>query len=330
MTDAQLPLRLDVPARRRRGKPAPAPGTVCKNERGQTHRIAAPGDDGELQSVLAWLRAQDGLPERIGDAIEDAIYYVLDGWRTYRFDFLDERVDSDERRSLGTKLQYHVIESLELEKKKHPDTEICGVGVEIKGTIRSNWAIPTEGQCGVTMLHRVDVEKGRHKTWLMRAHRAWLNDGMNKDGKRGIRVQALEDYAIPLYEWHNLRPNPLSLLTEAQQAVVFGEAGQQERLKALFNDLPEVVIPRAVILTVCANRTDPIRRVRAIRPQMRRQGLALLCGQWVAQREIAGRLGYDLTGAAWVAVPWSAFMGFGAWTRAALEQMDPTHRWAYQ
>ena len=72
---------------------------------------------------------------------------------------------ADERRALGTKLQYHVIENLGLEKLKHPDTAIDGIGVEIKGTIATNWAIPTEGQCGVTVLHRVDLTADQHMTW---------------------------------------------------------------------------------------------------------------------------------------------------------------------
>ncbi|WP_433315670.1 hypothetical protein [Micromonospora chersina] len=76
---------------------------------------------------------------------------MLDGARTYRFDLRDERVDSDERRAIGTKLQYHVLENLGSPKLRHPDTGIAGIGVEIKGTIASHWTIPKEGQCGVTL-----------------------------------------------------------------------------------------------------------------------------------------------------------------------------------
>ncbi|WP_285689356.1 NaeI family type II restriction endonuclease [Actinoplanes sp. NBRC 103695] len=294
-----------------RGRPAPPPGETCRNDRGDVHVLDRPEHDSELQAVHGWFEIFGRTPELIGDAVEDAIYYVLDGARTHRFDIRDERVDSDERRSIGTKLQFHVIENFELPRLRHPDTEVAGVGLEIKGTIGGNWAVPKEGQCGVTLLIRLDLERDRHKAWLMRTHRAWLRDGANNDGKRGVLANALRAYAVELYGWEPLRPNPLKMLEPADLDVVFGDAGQQPRLTHLFRTLPQVVIPRAVILTVCANRDDPMRRVRAIRPLVRPFGLELLCGKWPAQRELAEDLGFDLTGAAWVAVPAPDLDGYG-------------------
>ncbi|WP_433314993.1 NaeI family type II restriction endonuclease [Micromonospora chersina] len=300
---------------------APAPGCTCLNDRGEEHTLLAPDHDGELRTVHAWLDQQPYLPQVIGDAVEDAIYYVLDGARTHRFDVLDERVDSDERRGIGTKLQYHVLENLKLPKLRHPDTEIAGVGVEIKGTITRNWTIPKEGQCGVTLLIRLDVERDRQTAWLMRTHRAWLRDGANNDGKRGIMANAFQQYAIQLYPWSQLRLNPLKLLNDSQLAAVFSNEGQEVRLAHLFHALPTVVIPRAVILTVCAGRQDPLRRTRAVRERVRPSGLELLCGVWTAQRNLAERLGHDLTGGAWVAVPSAAIRGHGALTEKVMAEL---------
>ncbi len=285
-----------------RGRDVPPPGNTCVSDRGDTHVLAHPLNDPELRTVRDWLLNLDGLENLVGDAVEDAMYYVLDGWRTHRFDLLDDRVDSDERRALGTKLQYHVLENLGLPKLKHPDTEILGIGVEIKGTIGSTWAIPTEGQCGVTLLIQLNLRTRTHKSRLMRTHRAWLNKP-NKDGKRGIASVALADYSIDLYDRTQLRPNPLQLLDPDQLDVVFGSRGQEYRLEHFFVALPHVVVPRAVILTICANRDDPMRRVRAIKPAMRKCDSAMLCGKWVPERAAARRMGHDLTGAAWVAVP---------------------------
>lgn len=301
MSDAELDVglrALATNASKGRGKPAAPPGSVCRNDRGEEHLLASPEGDHELQAVLTWFHSHPDLPQLIGDAVEDAIYYVLDGARTHRFDLLDDRVDSDERRSVGTKLQYHVVDNLELPKLRHPDTEIVGIGVEIKGTIGRNWTIPKEGQCGLTLLIRADLQGDRHTAWLMRTHRAWLNDGANNDGKRGIGASALGQYAVVLYPWTDLRPNPLKRLTEQQCADVFSDKGQEVRLAHLFDALPGVVIPRAVILTVCAGRHDPMRRARAVRERVCPGGLALLCGKWSAQRELGRRLGHDLTGAA--------------------------------
>lgn len=283
--------------------PDDAAGT-CTSDAGESHAILHPVRDLPLATVRDWLWAQDSLAQLLGDAVEDAMYYVLDGARTHRFDLLDPRVDSDERRAVGTKLQYHVLENLGLPKLDHPDTEIAGVGVEIKGTTRraTGWMIPTEGQCGVTLLIQLDVAGRTHASWLMRTHRVWLN-APNKDSKRSIQSQAFAEYAVPLYDRSALRPNPLLALTPDQRVLAFGSWGQQRRLEYFFAALPHVVVPRAVLLTICANRDDPLRRVRAIKPAMRARGLALLCGKWPHERTAAARLGHDLTGAAWVCLP---------------------------
>lgn len=275
---------------------------TCTNDRGETHLAYEPASDADLQKVLAWFAHRDARA-LIGNAVEDAIYYVLDGARTHRFDVMDERVDSDERRTIGTKLQFHVMENFELPRLRHPDTMVDGVGVEIKGTIGGNWAIPREGQCGVTLMIQADVERDRQQAYLMRTHRCWLREGANHDGKRGVVARSLAAHAVLLYPWAPLRPNPLKRLSDPDREAVFDLAdGQQVRLKRLFLALPHTEISRAAILTVCAGNEDPMRRVRAIRPQMRALGYELLCGKWEAQRELGSRLGFDLTGAAWVAI----------------------------
>lgn len=79
--------------------------------------------------------------------------------------------------------------------------------------------------------------------------------------------------------------------------------GQAKRLTALFGFLPEVVIPRNAILTVCANRMDPMRRAREIKQRVRDEhGLNLLCGTWTEDRSIATERGFDLSDEAWVAL----------------------------
>src|SRR5690606_8215888 len=92
------------------------------------------------------------LEERLTLAVNEAIEYVLDGARTWRFDLDSPDVDSDERASLGTKLQYRVLDALDLKKLPPLDTKILGIPVELKGTVRSNWMIPREGQCQICLL----------------------------------------------------------------------------------------------------------------------------------------------------------------------------------
>lgn len=284
--------------------PLAVPGDPCVSDRnGIPHVIGDPAQDTDLLTVHAWLTAQP-LHRILTIAVNDAVEYVLDGARTWRFDLDSPDVDSDERATVGTKLQYRLLDGLNLVKLPPLDTVIQSIPVEIKGTVRKTWMIPREGQCEICILVQVDTANEQHRAWLMRTHRAWLNNGKNGDKKRSIRADAHRTYALPLIGWTPLPTNPLKLLTPAQVAVVFDlKRGQERRLTDLFGFLPDTVIPRSSILTVCANRDDPMRRAREIKTEVAaRHGLKVLCGTWVADIAEAKMYGYDITGRAWIAL----------------------------
>ncbi|MEU7938554.1 NaeI family type II restriction endonuclease [Microbispora bryophytorum] len=287
------------------------------------HTVLRPEADGQLQYLVEWWSAQPDIVARFGNAIDSAIQYVLDGARTGRFDLQDRRVDPDERRSVGTKLQFHVLEEFKLPRKKSPDTAVGEVAFDIKGTVRGNWSIPVEAQCEICLLVQINIKKRTHRAWLMRTHRKWLHNGDgNGDQKRGINKEAHGKYAIPLYSEAPLPMAPLTLLNDEQLALVFGPEGQKKRLTHLFSMLKNVVIGRATILTVCAGRDDPLRRAREARSIMKDNGYALLCGAWTPQRQMAGLLGHDLSGNAWVSVPWEDILNHGPLTAEVLNSME--------
>lgn len=292
------------------------PGELCQPDDRKAatrppHIIEDLALDAELMAVHKWLIDRP-IADLLREAADSAVKYVLDGARTWRFDLLDPAVDSDERASVGTKLQYHVIQQLGLKKQPPLDTEILGVAVEIKGTIRDSWMIPREGQCEVTLLIRIDPENNRFACWLLRAHRAWLRDGANQDGKRSPRSDALREFALTVVPWTDLPIEPLRLLNPAQLAAVFGEGGLMRRLGLLFHYLPEVVIPRGSITTVGAGLSDPLRRARQVKTHLLEEhGLVVLVGKWIDERYAAKSMGIDLGDTDWVAVPLERFAQFG-------------------
>ena len=125
------------------------------------------------------------------------------------------------------------LSSSGLKKVPPLDTEIVGVAVEIKGTVRdatAPWMIPREGQCQVTILIRIDPKANRFAAWLMRTHRAWLSGGKgNQDLKRSPLVDAVQGVRTSSWlPWTDLPPQPLALLTHDQVEVVFGTARPRE------------------------------------------------------------------------------------------------------
>jgi hypothetical protein len=296
--------------------PLAQPGDPCRPDSRKSatkaaHLITDPLLDSDLIAVHQWLIAQP-IAALLREATDSAVKYVLDGARTWRFDLLDPSVDSDERASVGTKLQYHVIQGLGLKKQPPLDTSILGVAVEIKGTVRTTWMIPKEGQCEVTLLLRIDVEKNQFACWLMRTHRAWLNEGTNQDFKRTPRADAVSNYALTVVPWTDLPPEPLKALNPVQLGEVFDDRGLKLRLGSLFRFLPEVVIPRGSITTVGAGLHDPLRRAREVKEYLlSNDQLVVLVGKWAGERAIAKQLGFDIGDASWVAVPLCRFAAVG-------------------
>lgn len=320
------------------------PGTTCKpdpRKRGARgpHMIIAPADDSELRAVHAWLMEPSRqVTEKLTNAVDDAVRHVLDGARTRRFDLMSPEVDGDERSTVGTKLQYYVLDELELPKVAPLDTVILDVAVELKTTTRTAVMVPPEGQCEVTLMIRVDAGQHRFAAWLMRTHRAWLGGGdvtKQRDGKRSPFAEAVRLYAMPVVPWTPLPPEPLRLLKPEQVAVVLPRKrsgvqapGLVSRLTALFGYLPEVVVPRKSILTVGAGLDDPMRRARQTKERaLAEHGLIVLVGKWRYQRDLAARLGLDISRAAWVAVTPERFISHGepVPTLAELAELSEDH-----
>ncbi|MFI8238534.1 NaeI family type II restriction endonuclease [Streptomyces sp. NPDC085866] len=263
-----------------------------------------PSDDTELQLVLGEL-GKHNLADGFTEAIRSSMDYVLDGSRTGRYDLLSKDVHPGERASVGAKLEYEVQRVFKWKKSKPLDIELAGVPVDLKSTVGDNWAIPTEAHCHLCICTQMRLKDNAHRSWLIRTHTSWLYRGKgNKDGKRGIAVDARNQWGVPLYDWTRLPINPLTLLTESQAEQVFELGrGQEVRLLRLFTYLPKVVIERSVILTVCAGNQDPMRRARAIKDKAAEKGILLLCGKWVSDRTVAKGFGFDLGPGDWVAIP---------------------------
>jgi hypothetical protein len=278
-------------------------GETCSNTDGEKHHLLAPEDDGELQSVAAWL-AGHPVAELYTDAIRNSIDYVLDGGRTGRFDLMSPEVHPGERASVGAKLEYEILRSFKLPKSKPLDTSIAGVPVDIKATVGANWAIPTEAHCQLCICTQMQLKNNRHRSWLIRAHRSWLYRGKgNQDKKRGLAVHAWENWSLPLYNWTELPINPLRYLTEEQATEVLSKKpGQVERMLKMFHYLEGHIIPRNVFLTVGAGKQDPMRRARQLKERAALQGLTVLCGTWVDSREQAAARGITLKTGEWIAL----------------------------
>lgn len=275
-------------------------GSNCRAElQARSHLIQDSSDDVELQKVFRWLELKP-LELALSSAVKGAIDYVLDGRRTGRFDLFGPDVDADERRTIGTHLQYRILANLDLIKEGPLDTIIDGVAVELKTTVGSSWMIPREGQCAICLLVQIDASRDRFQVQLIRAHRQLLNAG-NGDNKRTIRAAALRQFGLAVLPWTSLPRNPLKDLTVDQRAVVFDpRAGLTKRLVALFTFLPNIAIPYGAFDAVCANSRDSARRFREVDDELlTHHGLRLVCTSGRIGREEVRANGFDVPPGMW-------------------------------
>lgn len=298
---------------------APAPHSLCAPEPrspksgaeilepATPHGVLRPEDDAELQTVRGWFRRQTNTESLMTLAVVRSIEYVLDGPLTGRFDLDDAEVDSDERATVGTKLQYHLINIYGLEKSKPLDTVVDGIPIDIKNTVRDSWMIPREAQCRICVLLRIDNTRSRFSAYIMRTHKTMLRPGKNQDSKRSITAAALKAYAVPIFdqEWLPLPRNPLRDLAPEERADVFRfDLGFRRRAVHLFAHKPRVVFPRSVLVTLKPNITDPLRRLREMKSEMLEDhGLVLLNGRYLEERNSAATAGYELELDDWIAIP---------------------------
>ena len=193
-----------------------APGEICTNDGCPAVRrlLQHPDKEPEIQRVLKQIMVPN-LAAGFTEAIQTSIDYVLDTARTSRFDPLSPEVHPGERASVGAKLEYEVQHAFGWEKADPPNLLLDGVTVHVKATVGDNWAIPAEARCRLCLCTQIQFKRRRHRTWLVRAHTAWLYPGSgNSDGRRGLMARAREKWAIPLYEWTPLPVSPLANLGE--------------------------------------------------------------------------------------------------------------------
>ena len=261
--------------------------------------------DLELERVWADLAARPDIDRSIALAARRAIDDVLDAPHTGRFDIEGRDVKVLEKAFVGVRFEIRLMEELEIQRGALLDCVISGNEVDIKFTLGRNWMIPLEAWNQICLLVKADDRRSVVTALLGRMSPDLLNPGANRDRKRtlsaglikGLRVVALD---VPLPTNVLLHMNP------ADREAVMEPRGQEDRFAEFFMRVPGAVVRRDLILAI-GRRGDSLKRVRAIKGRLRKEGYALLCGTYVDQRELAEALGGPVPGQdEWVCLPLSS------------------------
>ena len=192
-------------------------------------------------------------------AVRDAIDFVLDPIRTGRTALRD--LDNVEKTFVGLKIEHYVRDFLGAPKGIR-DLVIGGQDVDIKNTLDNSWMIPPEtyrdeGPCLV-----INSKEDESRCWMgvMLARAEYLN-APNRDGKRGVRSQAVQ-HVLWLADGVGYPPSVWRAFDMAEFRALREVQPGAKRAAEFFRLNLEKPVPREVVEALLFDQDDPMKRLR--------------------------------------------------------------------
>ena len=224
--------------------------------------LAGPTCDDGVREIAEWLRSKAGgdVDGFFRELVCRAIDEVIDGPRTGRWAF--DQLETAERAYVGTKIEIIVRAALELERGSVMDLEILGHPVDVKWSMKSAWQIPREAVGHICLCLGARRTLSQFQVGVMRCDAEVLNLGRNQDKKTTISAAHRRALMMMLVDATPLPTNFVAAIEPSTRSRIMAGRTIQERVTALFTELPGVPIPRDAVRTVARTQGDPMRRVR--------------------------------------------------------------------
>lgn len=226
--------------------------------------------------------------------VRDAVDFVLDPVRTARTRVSE--LDNVEKTFIGLKLEHFVRDMLDVPKGVR-DLIVAGMDVDIKNTVRSNWSIPQETyrSSEPCLLMAVDDKKCTCSLGLIVAKVEYLHRGKgNRDTKKGVSkvgfaniLWLVADVPFPSSRFSGL---DMDRFRELRKTI----RGGNERAAQFWRENLRHVVHRDVMETLLFDQSDPMKRLRVrggAPDTLGPEGIAILIGYFIAERELATKLG---------------------------------------
>lgn len=218
--------------------------------------------DSELADVEAALRDIPDFSNRIINAVARAVDEVVDPVRSARWRIRE--LDQPEKTVIGIRVENVLRMDLELPRAVRLDFVIAGTNVDVKFTIKSNWAIPPEALDQICLLTTFQESNHSVAAGLLRTTDALLNPGENRDGKRGVSAvgkQQIRWLVTPTPARSSIIGYMASLPPDVRSLITDPSVSAQTRLNRLFTLIKHRPIPESLVEAV-AQHKDWTRRMR--------------------------------------------------------------------
>jgi hypothetical protein len=255
-----------------------------------------PGEDPELDKIVAYLKEKDPDGSRVAAALRRTIDMLLDGQHTGRYGW--DQLHKTEKTHAGTLVEINLQREFDFADGDKLDYSICGIDVDCKYSQRLHrWMIPPEAVEQLLLVLWASDSEGIWSAGVVRAREDFLRTASNRDMKR-----YLNDYGKAAIQWvflyYPLPENALLHMDEADVDAIFGCSRHgTKRVDELFRRAQGRRVSRNVVATV-AQQDDYMKRVRGnggSRSSLRPEGIVIL-GQYGGHRKIAEALHLPLPG----------------------------------
>lgn len=163
--------------------------------------------------------------------------------------------------------------------------------------------IPREAVGEICLVIKGSEVDSKFSVGLVRANEEYLSAGRNQDSKRTIRAEHFNKILWLVFDGDLPENFFYDLDSEVRTAILMPNSGAA-RVRALFREVPLVVIPRSAI-EGAANQKDALKRVRkngGARDRLLAEGILILSGKYDAGLIL--ELGLpELTGEQFISVP---------------------------
>jgi hypothetical protein len=240
--------------------------------------------------------------------ISEATDFVVDPVRTGRNALSD--LDNVEKTFVGLKIEHFFRDFLDVPKGLR-DLVIDGMDVDVKNTVSATWMIPQETykNADPCLLVASAEDKGRCWLGLMLARDAYLGNP-NQDKKRGVIGTGFANI-LWLIDGAELPPSHWKFIDMCRFRELRNKEGGNKRAAQFFSENLNRTVNRSVLEALLHDQQDFTRRLRGdkahvgARELLEKHGIALLCGTWPDDRQIARNAGIAELGAdEWVALPY--------------------------
>ncbi|MGV9196379.1 NaeI family type II restriction endonuclease [Arcanobacterium canis] len=248
--------------------------------------------DSALFDAVAYFRREDPTGERVAKVLRKTFDQLYDGQHTGRYKI--EQLYKTEKTHFGTLVEINLQREFAIPDGELLDYKIESHEVDCKYSFTGQWMLPPESFEQLVLLLQANDENSSWNMGVIRVTQENRRTSENRDRKTSLSKEG-KSRITWLFQNARLQPNALLTLPADDVNRILGMPSGQKRVDELFRTALETRISRNIVATV-AQQEDYMKRIRAnggARTNLASEGILILSGDYLDQRNLAGQLGLD-------------------------------------